>query len=323
MLSDKMASFEPKMSIDEVAEFLGSSVESVYKQLEEKELKLPRFGNHYYMNFSIAREFLAIPFQRKKIAVEIVKGGTGKTTTVDNVSSCLNTYGARVLMIDADPQGNLTVAKGIDDINLPVLIDVLNEEASIEQTIVNLAPGLDLIPSRIDNIVIDTKIINDQLSIEKLFGNLLVSITKNYDFIIIDLPPSLGLLVTAATLFADMVVAPLNPDVLSITGFNLLQDGIKKLEKNFQKNLEFRYFLNKYNSHTKLSNLVHEKLNDNKRFGKIMQTTVRHTQKLQNLMNAKSNVFTSLEISLVRDDFNKLTRELLEITPATETKKGA
>lgn len=315
MPSDNMVSSEPKLSIDEVAEFLGISVESVYKKLEKSDLKLPKFGNNYYMNFGIAQEFLAIPFQKKKIAVEIVKGGTGKTTTVDNISSCLNAYGARVLMIDADPQGNLTVAKGIDDINLPILIDVLNEDASIEQAIVQLAPGLDLIPSRIDNIVIDTKIISDQLSLEKLFTNLLGSVTENYDFIIIDLPPSLGLLVTAATLFADMVVAPLNPDVLSITGFNLLQDGIKKLEKNFQKNLEFRYFLNKYNSNTLLSSSVQETLTSHKRFGNFLQTTVRYTQKLQNLMSAKSNLFSSLEKSHVRDDFNKITCELLEITP--------
>jgi chromosome partitioning protein len=310
------------MSLDEVAEFLGISIEDVYKKLEKQGLKLPMFGNNYYMNFTIARKFLAIPFHKKKIAVEIVKGGTGKTTTVDNISSCLNAYGARVLMIDADPQGNLTVAKGVDDINLPVLIDVLNEEVGIEQAIIKLTPGLDLIPSRIDNIVIDTKIISDQLSLEKLFDNLLGSITTNYDFIIVDLPPSLGLLVTAATLFSDMVVAPLNPDILSVTGFNLLQDGIKRLEKNFQKNLEFRYFLNKYNSNTMLSNSMHETLHNQKQFGNILQTKVRYTQKLQNLMSINRNVFSSLERLSVRDDFNKLTCELLEITPFIETNKG-
>ena len=82
-----------------------------------------------------AKQLFNIKFSHKVIVGQIVKGGTGKTTTIDNVASCANTYGARVLKIDADPQGNLTDACGIDAEEKPVLIDVITEGINIKDAI--------------------------------------------------------------------------------------------------------------------------------------------------------------------------------------------
>jgi chromosome partitioning protein len=310
---------EPKISIDEVAELLGINADCVRKRVEKKKIKLPKFGNNYYMNFSTSLEFLAIPFVKKKIAVEIVKGGTGKTTTVDNISSCINAYGARVLMIDVDPQGNLTMAKGVDADGFPILIDVLDDQVRIEDTIINLSPGLDIIPSRIDNVVIDSYIIREQIPLDRLFNNLLRNIIDNYDVIIIDLPPSLNHVVTAANLFSDTIVAPLNPDKPSIGGFRILQNAIKKLEKHFNKEVDFMYFLNKYNFNTVLSSSISELLKRDEQFGKMLKTSVRYTQEMPNLMSVSSNLFTSLKKIPIRDDFINLTREIFGITKMNST----
>src|SRR5476649_1335466 len=120
-LSEKdIVSMQPKMSIAHAAEFLNVSAQAVHKQIKLKNIVCPKLGNKLYLTFSQAKQLFHISFKQKVIVSQIVKGGTGKTTTTDNVSSCSNTYGARILKIDADPQGNLTDACGIDPEERPV-----------------------------------------------------------------------------------------------------------------------------------------------------------------------------------------------------------
>ena len=305
--------YEPKMPISKAAEFLGISKQATHKKLRTKGIVCPKIGKTSYINFKIAKSLFAHPFKKMKIAVELVKGGTGKTTAVDNIGACANTYGARVLEIDADPQGNLTDSKGIDADELPVLIDIFNNDAKIEDTIIKISDGLDIIPSRIENVVLDNKIIFDKIPLDRLFDNILSPIIDNYDLIIIDLPPTLGTVVTAATLFSDIVIAPLNPDKFSTKGLKILQDEIKKLEKHYQKTINYKCFLNKYSGNTILSGKAYDLLMSVEMQGKVLQTAVRYAQEIPNLTDVNKNLFSTLKSSFTKNDFDQLTRELLEI----------
>lgn len=311
--------FEPKMSIKEAADILNMSRQAVYKKLQTKGIICPKMNNKSYINFNISRDLFAINFTKTRVAVELVKGGTGKTTTVDNISACLNTYGARILMIDADPQGNLTDTKGIDADELPVLIDVLNGDVTLADTIVSIAPGLDIIPSRIENVILDNKITLNKLPLDRLFNNLLAKVTDNYDFIIIDLPPNLGSTVTAATLFADVIIAPINPDKFSIKGFKILQEEISTLEDHYQKKIDYRCFLNRYSGNTILSQKIYDMLISNNIHNRVLKTAVRHAQEVTNLTDTNNNLFTTLRPSLTKQDFNRITCELFGITPILTT----
>lgn len=311
--------FEPKMSIGDAAVFLNVSRQTIHKKLKLKDIDCPKINKKSYINFDIAKTLFALSFTKTKVAVELVKGGTGKTTTVDNISACLNTYGARVLMIDADPQGNLTDTKGIDTDELPVLIDVLNGDVKIVDTIVNIAPGLDIIPSRIENVILDNKITLNKLPLDRLFNNLLANVMDNYDFIIIDLPPNLGSTVTAATLFADLIVAPINPDKFSVKGFKILQDEIGTLENHYQKKIDYKCFLNRYSGNTVLSQKIYDTLMSNNLHGRALKTAVRHAQEVANLTDTNNNLFTTLKPSLTKQDFNQITCELFGIAPSTTT----
>src|SRR3990167_1220086 len=124
-------SMQPKMSIAHAANFLDVSGQAVHKQLKLKNINCPKMGNKLYLTFEQAKQLFNIKFSHKVIVGQIVKGGTGKTTTIDNIASCANTYGAIVLKIDADPQGNLTDACGIDADDKPVLIDVVSDKIDI------------------------------------------------------------------------------------------------------------------------------------------------------------------------------------------------
>ncbi|HAU0447259.1 TPA: ParA family protein, partial [Legionella pneumophila] len=312
---------QPKRAISDVADFLGISMQAVHKQLKNKNINCEKIGNKSFLTFESARELFNFKFKRKKIAVQIVKGGTGKTTTINNIASCANTYGARVLLIDADPQGNLTDANGIDAEEYPVLIDLLKDGASIQESIVTVSQGLDLIPSRIENVILDNEIVNGRYPLEKLYNNLLSKVENYYDFILIDCPPTMGQAVTAASLYADIILAPLNPDKFSAKGLKILKQEVDTLNKHFHKKIEYKVFLNKFSSKTILSDkAIVSLISDPELEGKVLSTTVQYAQEIPNITDDNKSSFSNLKKSLVRDDFDRLTRELLEINAETFAK---
>lgn len=312
---------QPKMSISHAANFLDVSGQAVHKQIKLKNIVCPKLGNKLYLTFDQAKQFFNFSFSHKVIVGQIVKGGTGKTTTIDNVASCANTYGARVLKIDADPQGNLTDACGIDAEVRPVLIDVITDNVDIKDAIVNVTEGVDLIPSRIENVVLDNVIVNERLPLHTLYKDLLEPVANNYDFIFIDCPPTMGQAVTAASLYADIILAPLNPDKFSAKGLKILKREIDTLNKRFKNDIAYKVFLNKFSGKTILSEkAIVSLLSDPDLEGRILQTTVQFSQEIPNITDGNKNLFSSLKSSPTRDDFDRLTRELLDITPAQAKK---
>lgn len=310
-------SMQPKMSIAHAANFLNVSGQAVHKQLKLKNINCPKMGNKLYLTYEQAKQFFNIQFSRKIIVGQIVKGGTGKTTTIDNVASCANTYGARVLKIDADPQGNLTDACGIDSEDKPVLIDVITDKINIKDAIVNVSDGVDLIPSRIENVILDNVIVNERMPLDHFYRDMLGSVANDYDFIFIDCPPTMGQAVTAASLYADIILAPLNPDKFSAKGLKILKHEVDTLNKRFKTNIAYKVFLNKFSGKTILSEkAIVSLINDPDLEGRILQTTVQFSQEIPNITDGNKNLFSALKSSPTRDDFDRLTRELLEITPA-------
>ncbi len=309
---------QPKMSISHAAEFLNVTGQAVHKQLKLKNIVCPKLGNKLYLTFAEAKQLFNISFDAKVIVGQIVKGGTGKTTSIESIASCANTYGARILKIDADPQGNLTDACGIDAEEKPVLIDVIEDESlKIQDIIVNVSEGVDLIPSRIENVVLDNVIVNKRLPLDRFYEDLLEPIISNYDFIFIDCPPTMGQAVAAASLCADIILAPLNPDKFSAKGLKILKREVDTLNRTFKRNIAYKVFLNKFSSKTILSDkAIVSLISDPELEGRILQTTVQFSQEIPNITDNNKNLFSTLKSSPTRDDFDRLTRELLGITPA-------
>ncbi len=307
-------SSQPKMSIVKVAELLGISVQAVHRQLKTKNLSCKKIGNRAYITHDTAKNLFNFNFTKKKIAGQIVKGGTGKTTSIHNIACCVSTYGARVLEVDIDPQGNLTDAHNIDPENMPVLIDFITGNSDIREGIINVEEGVDLIPSRIENVVIDSKLAYEKRPLHTLFTDLLEPIIHNYDFIFIDCPPTMGHTVTAASLFADVILVPLNPDKFSAKGLKILKQEVITLRKMFKKNIEYKVFLNKFSGNTILSDKAVKSIVADPDMEEIaLQSAVRYAQEIPNTTDLSKNLFSSLKKSIARDDFDQLTRELLGI----------
>jgi len=252
----------------------------------------------------------------KKIVIANQKGGVGKTTTSDYVGDCTSIMGAKVLKVDADFQMNLSIRHGIsnDKANqVPVLIDLIHGNGSIEESIIPFSEGVDILPSRFENATIDSALTEKNLDLSTLFHKIFAPIEKNYDLIIIDCPAMLGKLVTAISLYVDMVVCPLNPEEYSIQGLETLKTELRNIEHNYGRAVEHKTYLNKFENNTILSNAtVSTTITTEINQGHGYDVVVRSSQEIANALAERKTLFNYVKKSGVRDDFLNLTKKIVD-----------
>lgn len=304
------------MLVSDAADFLGVSGQAVLKQLKSKNYEYGKTQNRVFFSNDTAKKLFNIAFKKQILAFQIVKGGTGKSTIALSVACCANTYGARVLLVDCDAQGNLTDACGINAEERPVMIDIVKGDANIKEAITSIAPGLDLLPSRIENVVLDTLFAVEGRPLDRVYRDLLTPLKSEYDLIIIDCPPMLSQSVTAATLAADKVVSPLNPDAFSIKGLKIVVDEVERIEARFHREIPIKIFLNKFDSRTILSNNIVASLVQDEEFkDSTLKTVIRISQDFPNMIARKRSIFDSVKSTGAKEDIIRLAHELLEIEP--------
>ena len=179
----------------------------------------------------------------KVIAVINQKGGVGKTTTVANLGVCLAQEGKRVLLIDADPKGSLTLNLGIKDPDgleetIAHLLREIVEDGTVspEMGIIHNKEGVDLLPSNIELSGLETSLVN-VMSREFVLREYISQVKDRYDYILIDCMPSLGMLSINALVAADSVIIPCQPNYLSTKGINLLLGSVLKVRRTINPKL--------------------------------------------------------------------------------------
>lgn len=216
----------------------------------------------------------------KIIAIANQKGGVGKTTTSVNLAASLGVLEKKVLLIDADPQANATSGLGIDVDSIEIgTYQLLEHTVNAKDAIISTSsPNLDIIPAHIDLVAIEIELV-DKENRESMLKQAVQEVKDDYDFVLIDCAPSLGLLTLNALTAADSVMIPIQCEYFALEGLGKLLNTIKSVQKIHNEELDIEgLLLTMYDSRLRLSNQVVEEVKkhfDEMVFKTIIQRNVR------------------------------------------------
>jgi len=303
---------EPKMLASDLTSLLGVTPQAIHNQIRRKKLSFIKNRNRVYFGHSTTKQILNLSFKQQTIAFQIIKGGTGKTTICHSVAVRSALYGARVLCIDLDQQGNLTTAFKVNPKDTPIIMELINAGRPIEEGIVHVCDGIDLFPSRIENALLDHFLMLKSYPLDRIYRDLIKPVKDKYDLILIDCPPALGASVTAAALASDLLICPVNPSRFDLSGLELSVRETAEVEKNFDRKVPIKILLNGFDGRKSLSHEILRYLVKHEFYGdKLFKPTIRTSQEFTNVTMHGLSIFDSLKNSTAKEDIDLLTREIL------------
>ncbi|HOE04404.1 MAG TPA: AAA family ATPase [Bacteroidales bacterium] len=255
----------------------------------------------------------------KIIAIANQKGGVGKTTTAINLAASLAVLEKKVLLVDADPQANATSGLGFDikTIRVGLYETMIKEEDPSYVILHSEIKGLDLLPSTIDLVGAEIEMI-EMPNREKVMKFMLDKIAGNYDYILIDCSPSLGLIVVNALTAADAVIIPVQCEYFALEGLGKLLNTIRIVQDHLNNKLDIEGFLiTMFDARLRLSHQIYEEVQ--KHFQEmVFETVIYRNVKLGEAPSFGQSIIDYDVNSKGAENYLDLARELLQKNQITE-----
>lgn len=240
------------------------------------------------------------------------KGGVGKTTTSINMSAALAEYGRKVLLVDYDPQGALSAGLGVNAHDAITIYDLMLDKNIDPKTAIQhtATPNLDVIPANIELSAAEMKLVNE-MARERILAGILKRVADDYDVIIVDCQPSLGLLTVNALTAAHGVIIPLATEFFALRGVAILEDIVSKVQEGLNPALQLDGILaTMFDPRTLHSREVLERLHD--AFGeKVFKSVINRTVKFPDATVAQAPITSYAPDSEAASAYRTVARELV------------